>query len=443
MVKGISTALKTRDLTEIRALLDGMNAVDIADELERMDTKLAVRLFRILPKDKAADVFAHFSRGMRNYMVDAITDAELSGIIDDLFLDDAVDVIEEMPAGVVKRVLKHVRQGKRDMINQLLKYPDDSAGSVMTIEYVDLKAGMTVKEAFAHIRKTGVDRETIYTCYVTDTERCLLGAVTVRTLLLANPSALVGDVMEKNVIVAVTTDDRESLVRDFRKYDFLAIPVVDHENRLVGIVTVDDAFDVQEEETTEDFEIMAAMSPSEEPYLKTSVWKLTKNRVVWLLLLMLSATLTGAIITKFENALAVVPALVAFIPMLMDTGGNAGSQSSTLIIRGMALEEITIADVWRVWWKEVRVAVLCGAALVVVNFLRIELTGGGTMMAATVSLTLYATVILAKSIGCLLPIFAKKLRMDPAVMASPVITTIVDAGSLAIYFSLAQVILGI
>lgn len=443
MVKEISRALKTRDLREVRAMLGKMNVVDMAGELEQMDTRLAVRLFRILPKDKAAAVFAYFSRDMRRHVVDAISDAELSGILNDLFLDDAVDFIEEMPAGVVKRVLGHVRQDKRDMINQLLKYPDDSAGSVMTPEYVDLKAGMTVQEAFAHIRKTGVDRETIYTCYVTDGQRTLLGAITVRTLLLAEPAALVGDLMERNVIYAVTMDDRESLVHDFRKYDLLAIPVVDGENRLVGIVTVDDAFEVQEEEATEDFQIMAAMSPSEEPYLKTSVWKLTKNRVLWLLLLMLSATLTGAIITRFENALALVPALVAFIPMLMDTGGNAGSQSSTLIIRGMALEEIAVTDVWRVWWKELRVAVLCGAALVVVNFARIALTGGGLMMALTVSLTLYATVLLAKSIGCLLPIMARKVRLDPAVMASPVITTIVDAGSLAIYFALAKAILGI
>jgi len=443
MEQTLSEALKNREIRTVRTLLNEMNVADIADELEQMEVQQAVRLFRILPKDMAAEVFAYLSRDVRKHIVNAITDLEIGRIIDDLFLDDAVDFIEEMPANVVKRVLKNVPENKRNIINQFLQYPDDSAGSVMTIEYVALKENMTVAKAFAHIRKSGIDKETIYTCYVVDSDRKLLGTVSVRTLLLADTAALVGDIMERNVISVVTAEDRETMVSYFNKYDFMAIPVVDNENRLVGIVTIDDALDVQEEEATEDFEIMAAMSPSEEPYMKTSVWKLTKNRILWLLLLMLSATMTGAIITSFEESLAAVPALIAFIPLLMGTGGNAGSQTATLVIRGMALEEVALSDVWLAWWKELRVAVLCGAALAIVNFSRIKLLGGDFLLAITVSLALYATVILAKSIGCLLPIGAKKMKLDPAIMASPLITTIVDASSLVMYFMIAKAVLRI
>ncbi len=444
MINEIVTMSEHRDYAAVKVLLDGMNVVDIAEELDDMDETLLVKVFRMLHKDKAAEVFAYLSHDRQQDIVEAISDREIKRIMDDLFMDDTVDFIEEMPANVVKRVLASVPAEKRDMINQLLQYPEHSAGSLMTIEFVDLKISLTVRDAFEHIRSTGLDKETVYTCYVIDLDRKLLGTVSVRALLLANEDRLIGDIMDRSVISAQTSDDQESLSNDFRKYGLLAMPVVDTENRLVGIVTVDDAFTVQEEEATEDFEIMAALSPSEEPYLKTSVWMLTKNRVLWLLLLMLSATVTGAIITGFEDALAALPALVAFIPMLMDTGGNSGSQSSTLIIRGMALEEISPSDALVVLWKEIRVAVLCGGVLVIVNFTRMMFTSGGDLfMAATVSLTLYLTVIMAKSVGCLLPMGAKKLGLDPAVMASPVITTIVDAGSLALYFALAKVIMRI
>ncbi len=434
---------EAHDVKALAELLGRMNVADIAEQLTELNEQVAVKVFRMLGKDKAAEVFAHLDRDTRRQIIRSITDAEVGALMDGLFVDDAVDVIEEMPAGVVTRILANVPAGKRETINQFLQYPDDSVGSIMTIEFVELKTEMTVREAFAHIRETGVDKETIYTCYVIAEDRRLLGIVTVRAMLLADFDAKIGDMMETDMIFAHTLEDQESLMAKFRKYDFIALPVVDEEDRLVGIVTVDDAFDVQEEEATEDFEIMAAMSPSETPYLKTSVFRLTKNRILWLLLLMLSATATGAIIAGFEDALAAVPALVAFIPMLMDTGGNAGSQSSTLIIRGMALEEIAPRDAGRVLWKEIRVAVLCGAVLVVVNYLRIVITGGTQLMALTVSLALYTTVVLAKMVGCLLPIVAKRLGADPAVMASPVITTIVDAASLAFYFLLASAILHI
>lgn len=435
--------LETFNFAAMREMLDGMNAVDIADELEEMDAQVSVKVFRMLPKDMAADVFAYLSRDTRQQIVEKITDREIGAIIDDLFLDDAVDFIEEMPANVVRRVLANIQADTRDLINQFLKYPEDSAGSIMTIEYVELKANLTVREAFEHIRATGVDKETLYTCYVIDKDRRLLGTVSARTLLLTEVDNVIGDIMDKNIISAKTTDDKESLAIDFRKYGLLAMPVVDHENRLVGIVTVDDAFEVQEEEATEDFEIMAAISPSGDPYLKTDVLTLAKNRVPWLLLLMLSATVTGLIISGFEDSLSVMPALVAFIPMLMDTGGNSGAQSSTLVIRGMALEEIDTSDVGTVWWKEIRVAILCGAALVLVNFLRILITSGNWLMALTVSTALYITVIIAKSVGCLLPMGAKRLGLDPALMASPAITTIVDACALGVYFGLAKTILHI
>jgi magnesium transporter len=428
-------------VAEMKEMLSGMNAVDVAEELENLEGQLAVKVFRMLGKDMAADVFAYLSKDMRQCIVDIISDKEIGRIMDDLFLDDAVDFIEEMPANVVRRVLATVNKDTRELINHFLKYPEDSAGSLMTIEYVGLRANVTVLEAFKQIREAGVDKETIYTCYVMDTDRRLLGAVSARTLLLAEPGDLVGDIMDKNIISAKTTDDKEEVVNDFRKYGLLAVPVVDHENRLVGIVTVDDAFEAHEEEATEDFELMAAMSPSDEPYLRTGVWELTKNRVLWLLLLMLSATVTGSIISGFEGALAGVPALIAFIPMLMGSGGNAGAQSSTMVIRGMAIEEIELKDALIVFWKELRVAMLCGAALMAVNFGRVLLTNGDLMLALTVSAALFATIILAKSVGSMLPMAAKKLKMDPAVMASPVITTVLDASSLLVYFALAKLIM--
>ena len=444
MQKELKERIDRRDYNGVKNLLEQMNVVDIAQELEEVDEELTVKVFRTMPKDTAAEVFAYLSADVQQSVIEAITDREIGGIIDELFVDDAVDFLEEMPANVVKRVLATVPEGKRDVINQLLQYPEDSAGSIMTIEYVDLKKNLTVRDAFNYIRNTGVDKETIYTCYVIDTDRKLLGTVSVRTLLLAREEEMIGDIMEKGTISATTMMDKQSLANDFTRYGLLAMPIVDHEQRLVGIVTVDDALTVQEEEATEDFELMAAMSPSDEPYLKTSVLTMTKNRVLWLMLLMLSATVTGTIISGFEDAFAVLPALVAFIPMLMDTAGNSGSQSSTMVIRGMALEQIASKDVLKVLWKEIRVAVLCGAALALVNFGRILLTNDmDVALALTVSITLYITVVMAKSVGCLLPIGAKMLKLDPAVMASPIITTVVDAVTLVIYFGLAKAIFGI
>ena len=432
-----------RDYATLKETLKNSNPVDVAEGLEELDADQAIKLFRMLPKDNAAEVFAYLSRDMQQDIVNAIKDHEISRIVDELFLDDAVDFIEEMPAGVVKRVLNNVPKDKRQIINDFLKYPEGSAGSIMTIEYVDLKEFLTVAQAFERIRRDGVDKETIYTCYVIDAERRLLGAVSAKTLLLASPGDKIGDIMERDVIFASTIDDKESIANDFRKYGLLAMPVVDNEQRLVGIVTVDDVLEIQEEEATEDFELMAAMSPSDEPYLKTSIWAMTRNRLPWLLLLMLTATITGSIISGFEDALAVMPVLVTFIPMLMDTGGNAGSQSSTLVIRGMALEEISPGDVFIVWWKELRVSILCGLALAAVNFGRVMLFDASASVAVSVSLALCATIILSKSVGCLLPLFAKRIRLDPAVMASPVITTIVDAGALLIFFGIAKAVLHI
>ncbi|MDR2903023.1 MAG: magnesium transporter [Clostridiales bacterium] len=431
------------EIFTMKEMFSEMHVVDIAENMEEMDNQVLVKVFRMLPKDKAAEVFAYLSRDIQEKIVASIADHELGNVIDELFVDDAVDFIEEMPANVVKRILATIPKETRDTINQFLKYPADSAGSVMTPEYVALKSDMTVLDAFNEIRAKALDKETIYTCYVTDPDRRLIGAISARTLLLSTLDQVVGDIMEQNIVFAYTADDKEELVADFSKYDLLAVPIVDSEKRLVGIVTIDDALDVQEEEATEDFEIMAAMSPSEDVYLKTSIWNLTKNRIPWLLLLMLSATFTGAIITGFEDALAVFPALVASIPMLMDTGGNAGSQSSVLCIRGMALGEIGLSDVLHVLWKEIRVAVICGALLVLVNFTRLMLVEHDILLALTVSAALYLTVLIAKTIGCLLPMAAKKLRLDPAVAASPVITTVVDASSLLVYFSLAKAILKI
>ena len=443
MILELSELIKTYDYEKIREFFAELNVVDIASEFEDMDDRDVAKLFRILPKDTAAEVFAYLSADIQQLIIEAITDREIRDIINELFLDDAVDFIEEMPANVVKRVLLNVPPEKRELINQFLKYPEYSAGSMMTVEYASLRPHTTVADAFERIRNTGYDRETIYTMYVTDLERHLIGVVSAKALLLAEPDDLVDNLMERNFVHATTHEDRESLANSFVKYGLLAMPVVDNENRLVGIITVDDVLEVQQDEATEDFEIMAAMSPSEEPYLKTSVLTLAKNRIIWLLLLMLSATITGAIITNFEEALALLPVLITFIPMLMDTGGNAGSQSSTLVIRGLALEEINTGDKARVLSKEMRVALLCGSILSIVNFARLLIVGDSFTLAAAVSLSLFATVMLAKIVGSLLPIFAKMLRLDPAVMAAPIITTVVDACSLLIYFILAKLILGI
>ena len=413
-------------------------AVDVAAFMEELDSERTVIVFRMLPKDLAMDVFAELPVENQQHIINSITDQELSEIMEELYVDDAVDMVEELPAAVVRRVLKSTTPDTRKLINQFLNYPENSAGSIMTAEYVGLKKTMTVEECFAYIRKHAVDSETIYTCYVMDEGRHLDGVVTVKDLLMNPYETKVGDIMDTHVIKAYTTEDQEQVADTMNKYDLLSLPVVDSEDRLVGIVTVDDVMDVMEEEATEDFEKMAAMLPSEKPYLKTGVFQLAKNRIPWLLILMLSSTITGGILLKYENAFAAVPLLVSFVPMLMDTGGNSGSQSSTMIIRGMAVGEIAVTDILKVVWKEVRVGMLVGVVLSLVNFIRLMLQyPGNTMICLTVVLSLFCTVVAAKTIGCVLPIAAKTLKMDPAIMASPLITTIVDAVSLMVYFDLA------
>ncbi|MEG2259267.1 MAG: magnesium transporter, partial [Oscillospiraceae bacterium] len=377
-------------------------------------------------------------------LIKGFNDKELREVLDDLFLDDTVDIIEEMPANVVKRILQSVDADTRKSINQLLNYPEDSAGSIMTIEYVDLKKTMTVEQSFARIRKTGVDKETIYTCYVTDKNRKLLGLVSVKDLLLAQYEDVIDDIMEENIISVNTCDDQEVVAQMFSKYDFIALPVVDSEGRLVGIITVDDAIDVMQEEFTEDIEKMNAIVPTDKPYLKMTTFELWKARIPWLLLLMVSATFTGMIISSFEVALAAQVALVAYIPMLMDTGGNSGSQSSVTVIRGLSLGEVEFSDWLKIIWKEARVAVVCGITLAAANFVKLMLFDRvGLMVSLAVNLTLILTVFVAKIVGCTLPMISKKMGFDPAVMSAPFITTIVDAISLLVYFTIAKAILGL
>jgi len=432
------------DISKLKPQLSAMNTVDIAEIFEKLDREKAIHLFRILPKVIASDVFAYMDSDQQQIIVEALTDTEIGEIMNKLFVDDAVDFIEEMPANVVSRVLKNVRAEKRKLINQILQYPDDSAGSIMTTEYVDLREDATVREAFDAIRSTGLNKETIYTCYVIRRDRLLMGVVSAKTLMLARPQQRIGDIMDSNIVFAYTTDDQEAIAEQFQKYGFLAMPVVDKEQRLVGIITVDDIVDVIVEESTEDIEKMNALAPSDEPYLKTGILRLARNRILWLLVLMLSATITGIIISSFEAGLAALPVLMAFIPMLMDTSGNAGSQASTLIIRGMAVGEIRPRDIILVVWKEVRVGMLCGLGLGLINFLRVYIMNGqNLLLCVTVTLSLCCTILIAKTVGCVLPIVAKRLRIDPAIMAAPMITTIVDAVSLIIYFSIAKVILGL
>lgn len=442
--KRLMELIEQKKYVEIKKELSQMNEVDVAELLDPLDEHLTLLLFRMLPKDLAVEVFSYFSTEQQMGIINSITDKELEYIMDELFFDDMIDLIEEMPANIVKKILKSAKEEERKLINQFLKYPANSAGSIMTIEYVDLKKEMTVGEALAHIKETGLNKETIYTCYVTDNKRVLEGIISLRTLVVSNEDEILEDIMEKDVIKVNTHDDQESIAGIFMKYGFLALPVVDKENRLTGIITVDDIMDVIEQEATEDFQLMAAMSPSEEAYLDTDVFTLAKQRLPWLLILMISATFTGRIMLKFENVLASVVILSTFIPMLMDTGGNSGNQSSTLIIRGLAVGEITAKDWLKVLWKEIRISSIVGIVLSAVNFLRLILIERVELIIAlTVSTTLLVTVITAKMIGGTLPLLAKKLRLDPAIMAGPLITTIVDAISLILYFLIAQKLLGI
>ena len=425
----------------VRDVFETMHAADIAVVLEECEKEVVPLLFRLLPKELAAETFVEMEEDQQKMLIQGFSDSELKEVVDELYVDDAADLVEEMPANVVRRILKQAGPEKRKMINEILKYPEDSAGSIMTTEYVSLRPDMTVEDAIKRIRRTGVDKETINTCYVTQQNRKLLGIVTIRTLLLAEENATMAELMTEEVISALTTQDREDVALDFNKYDLSAMPVVDEENRLVGIVTVDDAMDVLQEETTEDIEKMAAITPLDKPYLKTAAFKMYLSRVPWLLIMMLSATLSGIILTNYEKAL--IPVLVASIPMLMSTGGNAGSQASVTIIRGLSIGEIETRDVIRVIWKEIRVAFLCGLTLAAVSFIKVVLFDavGAVDVALVISLTLLVTVVVAKIVGCALPMVATKIGFDPAVMASPFITTIIDAVSLMIYVNIAMSLL--
>ena len=440
--------IEARQFPALRQRLAELLPADVAQLLEDVEEKDLPIVYRLLPKEIAAETFTYMEVEQQQQLIQSFSDAELRETLDQLFVDDTVDMIEEMPANVVARILKNTDAATRRSINDILHYPKDSAGSVMTIEYVNLRQNMTVAQAFDQIRHGGVDKETIYTCYVTENRR-LVGVVTVKDLLLADPDSNIADIMETNVIYVNTLDDQEYVAQQFSKYDFLAIPVVDRENRLVGIVTVDDALDVLQEENTEDIEKMAAITPTDKPYMKTGVFETWKKRIPWLLLLMISATFTGMIITNFESKLAGSVILTAFIPMLMDTGGNSGSQASVTIIRGLSLGEVELRNILRIIWKEIRVAVLCGVVLSAASFLKIWLFDGLLLgnsditpwVALTVSLTMIVTVSIAKVVGCSLPMLAKRLGFDPAVMASPFITTTVDALSLLVYFRMATWIL--
>ena len=440
----IRELLETRQYTNLRQKVAEMNTADVAAILEEMEEEELLKVFRILPKSMAADVFSYLEVDHQQMIITSLSDKEAANIIDNLMADDATDLLEEMPANVVKKLLANASADTRRDINHLLRYPEDSAGSIMTVEYVDLKENMTVQDAINRIRQVGVDSETINICYVLDAKRTLVGTVALRYLLITPPDAVIGEMMHENVVFINTMMDQEEVARQFQKYDFTAMPVVDNENRLVGIITVDDIVDILQEEATEDIEKMAAIVPTDKPYMKTTVFETWKKRIPWLLLLMISATFTGSIITSFEDALSACVVLTAYIPMLMDTGGNAGGQASVTIIRGLSLNEIEFKDAFKVVWKEARVAVLCGLTLAAANFVKLLLFDRVTIaVAAVVCLTLVAAVFIAKIIGCLLPMLAKEIGFDPAVMASPFITTIVDALSLLIYFSIATAIMHI
>ena len=440
----IEEMLHAKRFRELKAVFSAMEPADTALLFGELPDELLPLLYRLLPKDMAAEVFVEMDNDEQELLISAFSDRELKEVLDEMYLDDTVDIIEEMPASVVKRILKQADPETRRQINEILQYPDDSAGSIMTIEYVSLKADMTVEDAFTRIRRTGEDKETIYTCYVTDKDRHLTGVVSVRTLLLADPDDRICEIMETNITYATTLEDKEDVAKQFSRYDYLALPVVDQEKRLVGIVTIDDAMDVLQDENTEDIEMMAAITPTNKSYMKTGVLETWKKRIPWLLLLMISATFTGAIITHYEAALGAYVVLTAFIPMLMDTGGNAGGQASVSIIRGLALGEIEYSDTPKIIVKEALVAFFCGLTLAGANFIKMMLIDRiAVSTALVVCSTLMVSVLAAKVVGCTLPIAAKRIGFDPAVMASPFITTIVDAISLVVYFQIATHVLHI
>lgn len=443
MVKRITELLAKKNLKELKSLLAETNEQDLAECFDELSQGDLVVVFRLLDKTQAAEIFAYIDSDTQEKLVQALSDSEIAGIISKLYVDDMADLIEELPANLVNKVLKNTDATRRSLVNEILKYPEDSAGSIMTVEYVSQKENNTVADAFKEIRKTGLRKETIYVVYITDSNRQLVGVTSIRDLLLADPETVLKDIMEENVISIETTTDKEDVAKMFDKYDLLAIPVTDLEHRLVGIVTIDDAVDVMSEENEEDFAKMAAMAPPEDEYLKESVFVQYKNRIVWLLVLMLSAILTGNIITGYQEAFKNVPLLVSFIPMIMDTGGNCGSQASTMIIRGMATDEIKTSDILAAWWKEVRIALMVGLTLGLVQTVRIYFQYQNLYLGLTIGLTLVFTACLAKSLGVLLPMGAKALKLDPAYMASPLITTITDAGSLIIFFNIAMRLMNI
>lgn len=447
----LSELLDNKDMKKLQRRMEELNEFDVAEFLSEIDDNRMPMVFRLLSKGTAADVFANFDAPEQERIINSITDSELAGILEELYVDDAVDMMEELPANVVKRVMRTATPNTRNLINQYLNYPENSAGSIMTAEFVDLKKYMSVKESFARIRRIGEDKETIYVCFVISADRKLEGVVTAKDLMLSDEDVILEDIMDRNVIFATTTEDQESVSEKFSDYDLMALPVVDKEGRLVGIVTVDDIIDVMEQETTEDFEIMAGMTPSDKPYSRTGIFEMWKNRIPWLMFLMLSATFTSMILTKFEDRLAVQAGLVAFIPMLMGTGGNSGAQSSTAVIRSLSLGDTEPRDALRVLWKELRLAMLCGLTLGVVNFVKMLVLDGWILrnpnitvsVAATVSLAVVLIVIFAKAVGSMLPIGAEKIGLDPAVMANPLISTLTDTVSLLIYIFIAKLILNI
>ena len=431
--------LQQRQYKAVRSILDVMNEVDIASLLSELEDRELALAFRLIPKDKAAEVFANMDSSMQKYLVEIFSEKELKELLDDLYMDDTVDILEELPANLVNRILDTVSTSDRALINQLLNYPEDSAGSIMTTEYVDIRENMTVAQAMAHIKQTGIHKETIYTCYVTERRR-LIGIVSAKDLMTTDDDVQIRDLMETEIISVGTHTDKEDVAQLFTRYDFLAIPVLDAEGLMVGIVTFDDAMDVMVEEATEDITKMAAINPSEKTYFETSVFAHAKNRIPWLLILMFTSIITGTIITKYENAFAAIPLLVSFIPMLMDTGGNCGSQSSTLIIRGIALSQIRFQDIFRVVFKEFRISLIVGSVLAFTNGVRIMIQYDDPALALVIALSLIGTVVAAKLVGCMLPLLASKAHLDPAIMASPLITTLVDIFSILIYFNIATVL---
>jgi magnesium transporter len=444
MIDEIKSMIESKRFKEVKNMIHNLNAVQIADVFEELMPSESVIVFRMLAKDLAADVFSYLSSEQQLHIINTITDHEIKNIIDELFFDDMIDIIEEMPSNVVKKILENTKVEERGLINQFLNYPEFSAGSLMTIEYVDLKRDMTVRQAIDRIKETGIEKETIYTCYVLGTNRKLEGTLSLKRLIITSDEVTIGEIMSTNFIAVHTHDDQEEIANLFKKYDLIALPVIDAESRLAGIITIDDIVDVIDQENTEDFQKMAGIQPTEEPYLENSVLNMAKHRFIWLMVLMVSATFTGRIIQKYEMVLQSVVVLAAFIPMLMDTGGNAGAQSSTMVIRGLALGDLRTKDLFKIVRKELAVSVVVATALSIINLLRIVfLEKIDYRIAITVTITLFITIVLAKVVGAVLPVVARVVNVDPAVMASPLITTIVDAVALMVYFALAAVFLGV